>query len=97
MHRKENCSPITEIPAQTYLTESQRIKAMQMYMEDGQIQKMNSIMDEFNLTAAEYAAIYRAHLPQDKKAEEIAAYRALGYSQTAAERIYRIYNPTKKK
>lgn len=67
---------------------------MQMYMEDGQIQKMNSIMDEFNLTAAEYAAIYRAHLPQDKKAEEIAAYRALGYSQTAAERIY---NPTKKK
>lgn len=80
-----------------YLTESQRIKAMQMYMEDGQIQKMNSIMDELNLTAAEYAEIYRAHLPQDKKDEEIAAYRALGYSQAEAERIYRIYNPTKKK
>lgn len=80
-----------------YLAESQRIKAMQMYMEDGQIQKMNSIMDELNLTAAEYAEIYRAHLPQDKKDEEIAAYRALGYSQAEAERIYRIYNPTKKK
>lgn len=80
-----------------YLTESQRIKAMQMYMEDGQIQKMNSIMDEFNMTAAEYATVYRAHLPQDKKAEEIAAYRALGYSQAEAERIYRMYNPPKKK
>lgn len=80
-----------------YLTESQRIKAMQMYMEDGQIQKMNTIMDELNLTAAEYAEIYRAHLPQDTKDEEIAAYRALGYSQAEAERIYRIYNPTKKK
>ena len=45
----------------------------------------------------EYAEIYRAHLPQDKKDEEIAAYRALGYSQAEAERIYRIYNPTKKK
>ena len=80
-----------------YLTESQRITAMQMYMEDGPIQKMNSIMDEFNLTAAEYAAVYRAHLPQDKKAEEIAAYRALGYSQAEAERIYWMYNPPKKK
>lgn len=80
-----------------YLTESQRITAMQMHMEEGPIQKMNSIMDEFNLTAAEYAAVYRAHIPQDKRDEEIAAYRALGYSQAEAERLYQMYNPPKKK
>jgi hypothetical protein len=76
------------------LTESEKILVMQMYMNEGQIDKMETIMSTFGLDSEEYAAVYRAYLDGDNKAEEIAGLRELGYSQSEAERIYRIYHPT---
>lgn len=75
-----------------YLTTDERFDAMRAFMTEGQAEKMETLRDEFDLSASQYAAIYRAYLPQDKKAEEIAAYVKLGYSKQEAERIYRIYH-----
>ena len=76
-----------------YLTTDERFDAMRAFMTEGQIEKMETLRDEFDLSAPQYAALYRAYLPQDKKAEEIDAYVKLGYSKQDAERIYRIYHP----
>ena len=77
------------------LPESDRVLAMQACMTDGQIAKMDSITDRFGLSAEAYAELYRAYLPTDTKAEEIAAYEALGYSHKVAESIYYMYHPKK--
>lgn len=79
----------------SYLTPDERFDAMRAFMNDGQIEKMETVRDEFHVSASQYAAIYRAYLPQDTKAEEIAAYMKLGYTKQEAERLYRIYHPTK--
>lgn len=79
----------------SYLTPDERFDAMRAFMNDGQAQKMETVRDEFHVSASQYAAIYRAYLPQDTKAEEIDAYMKLGYTKQEAERLYRIYHPTK--
>lgn len=78
-----------------FLSESERITAMQLYMTEGQISKMDTIMEELGISAEAYAALYRAYLPDDKKAEEIASYKALGYSEQTATAIYYMYHPKK--
>ncbi len=81
------------IASADFLTEAEKIKTMQSGMTDNQIAYMDAIMEALDLNAAEYAEVYRAHLPQDKKAEEIAKYEALGYTHQEALLLYNLYNP----
>ena len=76
----------------TYLTEKERIAVMKLYLTDSQSEKMDKIMQQLKLSAEAYAAIYRTHLEDDKKAEEIQKYVNMGYSEEKAELIYSIYN-----
>lgn len=76
-----------------FLTEEEKVKTMQSGMTDNQIAYMDAIMEALDLNAAEYAEVYRAHLPQDKKAEEVAKYEALGYTHQEALLLYDLYNP----
>ena len=76
----------------TYLTEKERIAAMKTFLTDSQSEKMDKVIKQLGLSAEAYAAIYRTHLEDDKKAEEIQKYVNMGYSRKEAELIYSIYN-----
>ena len=64
----------------TYLTEKERIAAMKTFLTDSQSEKMDKVIKQLGLSAEAYAAIYRTHLEDDKKAEEIQKYVNMGYS-----------------
>lgn len=47
--------------------------------------------EELGLSAKEYAATYRAYLDNGRKAQKIAAIRALGYDYKTANALYKLY------
>lgn len=54
--------------------------------------KYDYIRQGMGLSAAEYAETYRAYLDNAKKAEKIAAIRAMGYDEKTAEALYDVYS-----
>lgn len=53
--------------------------------------KYDYIRQDLGLSPAAYAATYRAHLDNSKKAQKIAAIMALGYDRKTATTLYNIY------
>jgi hypothetical protein len=47
--------------------------------------------EELGLSAKEYAETYRAYLDNSKKAQKIAAIRAMGYDYKTANALYKLY------
>lgn len=90
-----------EAVANTYgLTESQIDTIMRAYMPNYDPEaeskeytevKYDYIRQVLGLTPAEYAATYRAHLDNSKKADKIATMMELGFSRETATKLYKIY------
>lgn len=59
--------------------------------------KYDYIRHEMGMSAKEYAATYRAYLDSSKKAQRIAAIRALGYDYGTALKLYKVYSGSMKK
>lgn len=59
--------------------------------------KYDYIRQELDLSAKEYTATYRAYLDNSKKAQRIAAIRALGYDYGTALKLYKVYSGSMKK
>ena len=82
------------------LTRKEKDIAMKMYMPDYDPKDKNPdktelrydyARQELKLSAEEYVEIYQAHVDNDKKAEKIAAWKALGYSKAECERFWRLF------
>ena len=82
------------------LTRKEKDIAMKMYMPDYDPKDKNPdktelrydyARQELKLSAEEYVEIYQAHVDNDKKAEKIAAWKALGYSNAECERFWRLF------
>lgn len=59
--------------------------------------KYQYVREELGLSPDEYTSTYRAYLDNSKKAEKIAAIRALGYDYRTAAKLYDVYYGNMKK
>lgn len=90
----------------TGLSEKEIDAVMKCYMEDydpkSKSPEKTEVKYEYarevvGLTPEEYVETYRAYLDNDKKAEKIAAIRAMGYDERTATALYDLYYGNQKK
>ena len=58
--------------------------------------KYNYARQEWGLSAAEYAAIYRVQADGDNKEEKVAGWKALGYSDKECELLWNLFGSSGK-
>jgi hypothetical protein len=88
-----------------FLSESEIDTAMKLYMPDYDPEdespnktelKYDYARQEWGLSAAEYAAIYRVQADGDNKEEKVAGWKALGYSDKECELLWNLFGSSGK-